>query len=99
MRPRLRDEAIDESVAAHNGVSVKPRGGGDSRFIVFRSAFDAVEASAEMQRRLVAVDWATSKPLQVRASLHTGMADLLLGGYYGSAVNRGRSGWWRRVRR
>ena len=85
---RQHDEALAESVAAHNGVSVKPRGEGDSRFIVFRSAFDAVKASAEMQRRLVAVDWATSKPLRVRASLHTGMADLQLGDYYGSAVNR-----------
>ncbi len=42
------DKAIDESATAHNGHSVKPRGEGDSRFIGFRSAFDAVESSAEM---------------------------------------------------
>ena len=85
---RLHDRAIDESASACNGVSVKPRGEGDSRFVVFRSAFDAVEASAEVQRRLAAASWPTPKPLRVRASLHTGMADLQLGDYYGSAVNR-----------
>ena len=82
------DEAIDEAAAAYNGISVKPRGEGDSRFVVFRSALDAVAAAADMQRRLAAVDWATPEPLRVRASLHTGTADLQLGDYYGSAVNR-----------
>ncbi|HIE21317.1 MAG TPA: adenylate/guanylate cyclase domain-containing protein, partial [Acidimicrobiia bacterium] len=82
------DDAIDGAVAPHNGVSVKPRGEGDSRFIVFENAHDAIAAAAEMQRRLAAVDWATDRPLYVRASLHTGAADLQLGDYYGSAVNR-----------
>lgn len=82
------DDAIDEAVAGHAGVSVKPRGEGDSRFIVFESAHEAVAAAADVQRRLAAVDWATDRPLHVRASLHTGAADLQLGDYYGSAVNR-----------
>ena len=82
------DEAIDEAVVANNGVSVKPRGEGDSRFVVFHSALDAVSAASEMQRRLAAVDWVIPNPLKVRAFLHTGTADLRLGDYYGSAVNR-----------
>ena len=82
------DQAIDEAVADNNGVSVKPRGEGDSRFVVFQSAHDAVAATAEMQRHLAAVDWATPTKLRVRASLHTGTADLQLGDYYGSVVNR-----------
>lgn len=85
---RLHDEAIDGSAAAYQGISVKPRGEGDSRFVVFRSAIDAVGGSAEMQRRLAVVDWPTPRPLRVRASLHTGLAELELGDYYGSAVNR-----------
>ncbi len=85
---RQHDREIDESVAAHDGISVKSRGEGDSRFVVFRSAVDAVGASAEMQRRLAAVDWATPRPLRIRASLHSGVADLQLGDYYGAAVNR-----------
>lgn len=85
---RLHDEAIESAVTAHNGVSVKPRGEGDSRFVVFRSASDAAAGTAEMQLRLAEVDWPTPGPLRVRASLHTGTAELEMGDYYGSAVNR-----------
>lgn len=82
------DAAIDEAAARHAGVNVKPRGEGDSRFIVFPSASDAVRAAADMQRSLANVEWATPSPVIVRASLHTGVAELEQGDYYGSAVNR-----------
>jgi predicted ATPase/class 3 adenylate cyclase len=85
---RIHDQAITEAVEAFGGVVVKPRGEGDSQFVVFRSAMDAVGGAVEMQRRLVGVDWPTPRPLRVRASLHTGAADLVLGDYYGPAVNR-----------
>ena len=85
---RQHDEAIEEAVADHAGVPVRPRGEGDSRFIVFADADDAVAGAAAMQRRLASVDWATPAPLRVRASVHTGSADLRSGDYYGSAVNR-----------
>jgi len=85
---RQHDQAIEDAAASHNGVPVRPRGEGDSRFVVFSSASGAVAAAADMQRRLAAIDWATPRPLRVRASLHTGDADLQLGDYYGSAVNR-----------
>ncbi len=82
------DTLIDEVVVANGGVLVRPRGEGDSRFIVFENARNAVAGAAAMQRRLAAVDWPTPRPLLVRASLHTGIADLRSGDYYGSAVNR-----------
>ena len=82
------DEAIMTAIAAHNGVPVKVRGEGDSWFIVFTSARDAVEGAADIQRNLATVDWVTSPGLVVRASLHTGIADLRLGDYYGPTVNR-----------
>src|SRR3990172_6403185 len=85
---KQHDEVIDGVAATHHGISVKPRGEGDSRFLVFRSALDAVAGVAEMQSRLAAIEWATPKPLRVRASLHTGTADLQVGDYYGSTVNR-----------
>ena len=85
---RQHDRAIEDAATDHNGVPVRPRGEGDSRFVVFSGASDAVAAAAEMQRLLAALDWATPRPLRVRASLHTGDADLQLGDYYGSAVNR-----------
>jgi predicted ATPase/class 3 adenylate cyclase len=85
---RQHDEAIEGAVAAHGGIPVRPRGEGDSRFIVFAEAGDAVAGAAELQRRLAAQEWATPEPLRVRVSLHTGSADLRWGDYYGSAVNR-----------
>lgn len=85
---RRHDDAVGAAVEAHNGILVKPRGEGDSQFVVFRSASDAVEGAAEIQRRLEVVDWPTPEALRVRASLHTGPAELELGDYYGAAVNR-----------
>jgi predicted ATPase/class 3 adenylate cyclase len=85
---RLHDEKVDVAVDKHHGVSVKPRGEGDSRFVVFRGAADAVAAVAEIQRQLDSVEWSTPRPLRVRASLHSGLAELETGDYYGSAVNR-----------
>lgn len=85
---RLHDRVITESVLDHNGITVKPRGEGDSQFIVFKSALDAVRGAVEMQRRLAEVDWPTPRPIRVRASLHTGDAHLDSGDYYGTTVNR-----------
>ena len=51
------DEAIDEAVLANGGLLVRPRGEGDSRFIVFENARNAVVGAAAMQSRLAAVDW------------------------------------------
>jgi predicted ATPase/class 3 adenylate cyclase len=82
------DDVIDEVVQACNGLSVKPRGEGDSRFLVFGNACDAVDAAAMIQSRLAAVDWLTPRPLRIRAALHTGTANRQLGDYYGATVNR-----------
>jgi len=85
---KQHDETIDQAISAHDGVSVKPRGEGDSRFIVFASANEAVAAVSDIQIKLSEVEWVTPRPIQVRASVHTGIADLQLGDYYGAAVNR-----------
>ena len=82
------DAVIDAAAEANNGVVVRPRGEGDSRFVVFHSAVDAVAAVAEMQAGLAAAEWATPRALLVRIALHTGASDLQLGDYYGPAVNR-----------
>lgn len=82
------DRVIENAIGAHNGHSVKPRGEGDSRFLVFGSARDAVAAAADMQRGLAATEWVTPTDMRVRAALHSGRADLQLGDYYGSVVNR-----------
>jgi predicted ATPase/class 3 adenylate cyclase len=85
---KRHDEVIGDAVDAHHGVSVKPRGEGDSRFLVFDDACDALRAVAQIQSRLASVAWVTPRPMRIRAALHTGAADLQLGDYYGPAVNR-----------
>lgn len=82
------DEIIEEAVERSHGVIVRPRGEGDSRFAVFGLARDAILAAAAIQSALQAQIWPTSQPLRVRIAVHTGEADLYMGDYYGSAVNR-----------
>jgi predicted ATPase/class 3 adenylate cyclase len=82
------DEVIDAVVDDHGGVSVKPRGEGDSRFLVFSDPCEAVRAMSEIQARLASIEWVTPRPIRIRTALHTGTADLQLGDYYGPTVNR-----------
>ena len=82
------DLLVEEIVARHGGVVVRPRGEGDSRFVVFRRATDAVVSAAALQRALHAEAWSTPTPISVRVAVHTGEADLRDGDYYGTAVNR-----------
>jgi predicted ATPase/class 3 adenylate cyclase len=85
----IRHDAIfDAAVDDHSGVHVRPRGEGDSRFAVFQDAVDAVAAAVEIQQNMASETWGIPDPLRVRIGLHTGVADLRMGDYYGSAVNR-----------
>ena len=85
----VRHDAIfDVAVDGHSGVHVRPRGEGDSRFAVFQDAANAVAAAVEIQANMAAESWDIPSPLRVRLGLHTGVADLRMGDYYGSAVNR-----------
>src|SRR5205823_13057518 len=81
------DALIEGHVDAHDGVLVRPRGEGDSRFAVFARASDAVAAACAIQVALVHEAWALPEPLRVRIAIHTGEGDLRLGDYYGPAVN------------
>src|ERR1044071_8960088 len=82
------DEIVEDVVGRHNGMLVRPRGEGDSRFAVFQRATDAVAGAAALQMALHTEQWQTPAPLRVRMALHTGEADLREGDYYGTAVNR-----------
>ena len=82
------DEIIERVVVNNRGVVVRPRGEGDSRFAVFEQAGNAVAAAADIQKQFYAENWPTPRPLKVRMAMHTGKADLRMGDYYGSAVNR-----------
>src|SRR5437868_13478266 len=51
------DALFEEAVLVHRGVHIRPRGEGDSRFAVFRSAPDAVAAAVAIQRSFAAEPW------------------------------------------
>ena len=90
MRVALKrhDEIIESLAKQHNGFVVRPRGEGDSRFVVFERAIDGVTAAAAIQRALHTETWPEQTPLYVRMSLHTGEGEFRDGDYYGTAVNR-----------
>lgn len=81
------DVLIEAAVEGQQGLVVRPRGEGDSRFAVFPRATDALLAAIAIQGFLLAEPW-TISPLRVRVALHSGEADLRDGDYYGSVVNR-----------
>jgi len=82
------DQIIEELVEENEGMLVRPRGEGDSRFAVFQHAPGAAVAAATIQQAFTVESWPTEEPLKIRMGLHTGHADLREGDYYGSAVNR-----------
>ena len=53
------------------------RTGGDAFSAAFSTAPAAVNAAAEIQRRLHAEPWQLERPLQVRAVLHSGSAEVV----------------------
>ncbi len=61
---------------------------GDSFFVVFPSAAEAVRAAVEGQRGLAAADWPDGRAIRVRMGLHTGEATPSEGGYVGIDINR-----------
>ena len=79
---RLLREAFD----AHRGYEVDTQG--DSFFVAFASARDALLAAVEGQRELVSHDWPGGVQIRVRMGLHTGQAVAANGRYTGLAVHR-----------
>ena len=61
---------------------------GDSFFVVFTSATDAVGAALAAQRRLASYDWPDGAKVRVRMGLHTGQPTRLEDDYVGMDVHR-----------
>jgi class 3 adenylate cyclase len=72
--------------AAHDGHEVDTQG--DSFFVAFPTAGQAVAAAAEAQRALAAHPWPDRLHVRVRMGLHTGEPSVVAGGYVGLAVHQ-----------
>lgn len=84
-----RHDAIASDVMeAHRGSLVKPRGEGDSLFVVFPTPIDAVQAAIEIQRRFTAESWPGGMTLATRIALHSGEVHVQEQDFYGPTVNR-----------
>ena len=77
------DDIVLRVVAEHAGTQVKPRGEGDSYFLVFETPADAVACAVALQR--AAHD---EVALPMRTATHVGPAEIRGGDWYGTTVNR-----------
>ena len=72
--------------AACDGVEMGTEG--DSFFVVFSTAEDAVRAAVEAQRALAAREWPNGEQVRVRMGIHTGTPRIHDNGYVGIDVHR-----------
>lgn len=84
----LLDSLIEAAARQFNGTVVKERGEGDSHFVVFSNASDAVGAAVAIQDSVRGSSWPTDPGLKLRVAVHTGEVHHREGDYYGPTVNR-----------
>ena len=77
---------LRETFAAHGGREIDTQG--DSFFVAFRRAKDAVAAAVDGQRRLAEHDWPDGAELRVRMGVHTGEPSAAGERYVGLGVHR-----------
>ncbi|HJR19411.1 MAG TPA: adenylate/guanylate cyclase domain-containing protein, partial [Actinomycetota bacterium] len=81
-----QQRVLREAFAAHDGVELGTEG--DSFFVVFPAAPDAVAAALEAQQRIAAHAWPEDAVVRVRMGLHTGAGTRGGDNYIGLDVNR-----------
>jgi YVTN family beta-propeller protein len=77
---------LRETFAAHEGHEIDTQG--DSFFVAFRRAKEAVAAAVEGQRRLAGHEWPDGAELRVRMGIHTGEPAAAGRRYVGLGVHR-----------
>lgn len=77
---------LREVVASHRGEEIETQG--DSFFVAFDGASDAVSAAVAIQRSLAAHSWPNALAVRVRIGLHTGEAASAGESYIGFSVHR-----------
>ncbi len=77
---------LREAFVAHEGHEQSTEG--DSFFVLFRRAPDAVLAAVAAQRAIAAEPWPPDAPIRVRMGLHTGEVERIGDDVIGYAINR-----------
>jgi peptide/nickel transport system substrate-binding protein len=77
---------LREAFAAHGGEEIDTQG--DSFFVAFRSAPDAVAAAVAIQRSLADHEWPDGVEVRVRIGIHSGEASAAGERYVGFSVHR-----------
>ena len=85
LRERHRD-LLRRAFTAHGGTEQGTEG--DSFFVLFAEALDAVAAAADAQRAIAAEPWPDGATVAVRMGLHTGAIEWVGGDVIGIAINR-----------
>src|SRR5688572_96185 len=85
IRERHRD-LLRGAFEAHGGHEQGTEG--DSFFVIFRGAIDAIRAAAEAQRAISAEPWPDGVAVRVRMGLHTGDIEATAADVIGYAINR-----------
>jgi class 3 adenylate cyclase len=80
------DRLLRAAVEGAGGTVIKTTG--DGVLAVFADPVAAVDAAVAAQRRLRAATWGATGPLRVRMALHSGVAEVRDGDYFGPALNR-----------
>jgi predicted ATPase/class 3 adenylate cyclase/DNA-binding CsgD family transcriptional regulator len=79
-------QILHEACEIHNGHVMDAQG--DSFFVVFSRAVDAIQAAVQSQRALTAQTWMDDISIRVRMGLHTGEPHISTVGYVGIDVHR-----------
>jgi class 3 adenylate cyclase len=80
------DELLRAAFAEHGGSVVDTQG--DSFFVAFDAAREAVEAAVSAQRRLLEEPWPADARVRARIGIHTGRASRAGDRWHGLAVHR-----------
>jgi predicted ATPase/class 3 adenylate cyclase len=82
------DAIASEVMTGHGGSLVKPRGEGDSLFVVFPHPLEAIQAAIEIQHRFAEEPWPGGLTLATRIAVHSGEIHVQEQDFYGPTVNR-----------
>ena len=85
---KVHDKLAAKAAKCHLGHLVKARGEGDSHFLVFEDASNAISAAIDFICDLERQKWPDGVEIRIRCGIHTGSAEFREQDYYGPAVNR-----------